>query len=118
MARQLIMKMTDDLDRNKTAVTTRTIGWEGFDYVLDLSAANDKKLAEALAPWLEAAHDRVKQTKARKKAGEKVSYPPIALGREERDSVREWARANGYEIGDKGIIKREIVNAYTEAHSA
>ncbi|QBJ01120.1 Lsr2-like DNA bridging protein [Mycobacterium phage Arissanae] len=118
MARQLIMKMTDDLDRNKAAVITRTIGWEGYDYVLDLCSANDKKLAEALAPYLEAAHEKVKQAKPRKKSGEKVNYPPIALGREERDSVREWARNNGYEIGDKGIIKREIVAAYTEAHSA
>lgn len=111
------MKMTDDLDRSKTAVTTRTIGWEGYDYVLDLTAANDKKLAEALAPFLEAAHERVKQRKPSKKT-EKLSYPPIALGKDERDSVREWARANGWEIGDKGIIKREIVAAYTEAHSA
>lgn len=30
-------------------------------------------------------------------------------------AVREWARANGYEVGDRGRIKKEIVKAFLEA---
>ncbi|QDK03469.1 Lsr2-like DNA bridging protein [Mycobacterium phage Lucyedi] len=118
MARQLIMKMTDDIDRTKQAVSTRVIGWEGFDYILDLSAANDKKLLELLQPWLDAAHEKVKQRKpSSRSSSDKKTYPPIALGKEEREAIREWARDKGYEVGDKGVIARRVIEAYMEAHS-
>ncbi|AHJ86399.1 hypothetical protein 40AC_35 [Mycobacterium phage 40AC] len=117
MARELIMKMTDDFDRTKPADVTRVIGWEGYDYTLDLSNRNDKELQKLLQPWLDAAHEKVKQPKGRQKtkASSKV-YPKVDVGKEERQAIREWARENGFEIGDKGIVSRRIVAAYTEAH--
>lgn len=117
MASEVVIRVTDDTDRSKLADKKAVIGWEGVDYSLDLTTANYKKLAAALAPWLEAAHERVKHSKPAKKKPDKVSYPPVKLGREERDSVREWAREHGHTVGEKGIISRRVVAAYTEAHS-
>lgn len=31
-------------------------------------------------------------------------------------TIREWARAQGMEVGDRGLIPREIVEQYKAAH--
>lgn len=31
-------------------------------------------------------------------------------------SVREWARANGFDVQDRGVLGREVINAYRTAH--
>ncbi|ALF02173.1 DNA bridging protein [Mycobacterium phage LadyBird] len=112
------MKMTDDFDHSKPADVTRVLGWEGYDYTLDLSKSNDKELVKLLQPYLDAAHEKVKQRKAREKPSRNSRvYPTVSVGKEERQAIREWARDNGMEIGDKGIISKRIVAAYTEAHS-
>lgn len=109
--------MTCDIDRTKPADVSRTIGWDGYDYALDLTKTNDKKLGEALRPYLEAAHEKVKQRGPSRKTKSNRVYAPITLGKEERAAIREWARESGFEVGEKGVIPRRVVAAYTEAHS-
>src|SRR5207248_736592 len=38
--------------------------------------------------------------------------------KEELADVRTWARANGYEVADKGIVAKKILDAYDAAHQA
>jgi DNA polymerase-3 subunit epsilon len=33
-------------------------------------------------------------------------------------AVRAWARANGYEVGDRGRLPAEMIDAYRRAHKA
>ncbi|QLF84598.1 Lsr2-like DNA bridging protein [Mycobacterium phage Gail] len=117
MASELIVRTTDDFDRSKIAEEKAVIGWDGYDYTLDLTKAHYRELVKTLEPYLQAAHSKVKQKRVREKKDAPKRYAPISLGKEERAAVREWARNNGWEIGDKGIIKAEIVDAYTKAHS-
>ncbi|AKF14200.1 Lsr2-like DNA bridging protein [Mycobacterium phage Luchador] len=117
MASELIIRTTDDFDRSKVAEEKAVIGWEGYDYHLDLTKANYKELVKTLAPYLEAAHEKTKQYRQKAKEKNSRPYPPVATGKEERAVIREWARNNGWEVGDKGIIKGEILDAYTKAHS-
>lgn len=116
MARELILVITDDFDKTSPADESRVLGWDGYDYVLDLTTENDKKLQELLQPYLEAAHEKVKQKnpKTRKKNPDE----PVAqkTQKELRAAIREWANANGYKVGEKGIIAKRIVDAYAEAH--
>ncbi|WP_256725360.1 Lsr2 family DNA-binding protein [Streptomyces acidiscabies] len=38
--------------------------------------------------------------------------------KEELAAIRTWARANGYEVADKGIVAKKILDAYDAAHQA
>ncbi|HZP51242.1 Lsr2 family DNA-binding protein [Actinocrinis sp.] len=49
----------------------------------------------------------------RKKAAPRRGAKPVTPGTSE---IREWARANGFEIGERGAIPGRIRSAYTLAH--
>ncbi|HEU5355162.1 MAG TPA: histone-like nucleoid-structuring protein Lsr2 [Actinocrinis sp.] len=49
----------------------------------------------------------------RKKPTPRRGTKPVTPGTSE---IREWARANGYEIGERGAIPGRIRSAYTLAH--
>lgn len=49
------------------------------------------------------------------KAASGPSPAPAAASREERSRIRAWARKEGYEIGDRGIIAASIIQAYRAA---
>jgi hypothetical protein len=36
------------------------------------------------------------------------------VGADERTSIRQWAREQGYDIGDRGRISQQIIAAYRE----
>ena len=48
-------------------------------------------------------------TKGRKQNGATVTV------KSEASKIREWAKANGYEIGDRGVISEDIKDAYAKA---
>lgn len=117
MARELILKVTDDFN-GEPADEQCVLGWEGYNYALDLTSDHYKELHELLEPWLEAAHEKTKQ---KKQVKQKVPAKPAELvidkpDRAERDLIRTWARENGHDVGDKGVIAKAIVEAYREAN--
>ncbi|ATN93967.1 nucloid associated Lsr2-like [Mycobacterium phage Kumao] len=120
MARVTEIKYLDDFDNSLPADETVEIGWEGFTYVLDLTKANAKELRQTLKPWLEAAHDRHRTTKQSgssksPRGGQKVAQR--GTQKEIRAAIREWARNNGYQVSQRGLISREVVDAYEQAHA-
>lgn len=36
----------------------------------------------------------------------------------ESKAVREWARAHGFTVGDRGRFSRQVLDAYAAAHGA
>lgn len=41
----------------------------------------------------------------------------ISLVQDPREmSVREWARANGFDVQERGVLGRDVINAYRTAH--
>ncbi|QGH79703.1 Lsr2-like DNA bridging protein [Gordonia phage Anon] len=113
MARELILRVTDDFTGDP-ADEQVVLGWDGYDYSLDLSSKNYKKLLSLLEPYLEAAHEKKKQTRR------KGQRPADELGADkltkaERSEIRKWAQDNGHPVGDKGVIAKAIIEAYREA---
>lgn len=117
MARELILSITDDFTGDP-ADEECLLGWEGYDYAIDLTSKHYKELKAMLEPYLEAAHDKTKQRKrpAQKLRPAKNSGSVKPTTREERDQIRAWARENGHDVGDKGAIAQAIVDAYREAN--
>lgn len=118
MAREVLIRMTDDLDRSKTADEAIELGIDGHIYVIDLTTAHAKELRELLEPYLSSAHERAKWPKS---ARVKSEPPPprsttAATDKQTRREIRDWARQNGHDVKDRGYLPTEIVEAYSKAH--
>lgn len=116
MAKKTITILTDDLDGEELPAGSRSTRFalDGVEYEIDLSAANARALADALAPYI-AAGRRVgggarATSSARPRARAKTADA------ERLAAIRSWAQGNGYAVGDRGRIKAEIVEAFDAAH--
>lgn len=84
----------------------------GRNYRVDLSKANAEKMREDLAKWIDIAAT-VKTTGAQTAA--RRSGPSRRSSRE-MAQIRDWARAEGYEVSDRGRIAKKIQYAYDAAN--
>jgi len=109
MATQTIITITDDLDQTSEADKTVTFGLEGKTWEIDLSSAHIDELNDALAVYIE--HGRpVTSTKVRPTTGRATK-----ADREQTQAIREWGRANGYTVSDRGRIPATLLEAYNAA---
>lgn len=107
MAQRVEVILVDDLDGGDAAETI-TFGLDGVSYEIDLSDKNAKKLRDDLSAWT--GH-------ARRAGGTKrVATRRGASRRNDMSAMREWARANGYTVSDRGRISAEIQEAYRAAN--
>jgi hypothetical protein len=107
VASRTVVEYTDDLDGGK-ADGTKTFALDGTQYEIDLSRKNAVALEKVLAPYVAAAR-RVSSTRstARRGAGRST--------RSDLDSVRQWARDNGYTVADRGRVAQSVIDAYDTA---
>lgn len=94
----------------KPNAATQTFGLGDTWYEIDLTPEEQKKLEEALKPYLKVSRKAEKTTSAAKK---RVVPETTA---EERDKIREWAKKEGYEFAERGRIPKKVMKAYDEAH--
>lgn len=112
MAQQFQVQYIDDLDGTDLGSEANSISFafEGKEYSIDLSDENAEQFRQLMAPYVENGH-RLTGTKAR--AARKT---PSKASSGETKAIREWARANGYNVSDRGRIPAEIVEAYAAAN--
>lgn len=103
MAQKVTTRYVDDLDGSE-ADGPVTFGLDGRDYEIDLSEINATQLRDSLAPYVEAAR-KVKGGKAAK-ATTRPSRNP------ESQAIREWAKAQGLPIKERGRVPEEYVIRY------
>lgn len=110
VARTLIT-VVDDLDGKDAGPDGRTIAFsfDGVDYQIDLGVRNATKFEKAIGPFIDAA-TRVGGRRARAKAS-----VPQAFRHSESSAIRDWARANGFEVSDRGRISTTVLQAWSEA---
>src|SRR5437763_10270180 len=114
MAQKVLVQLVDDLD-GSTAEQTVEFALDGVQYQIDLSEDNAGALRDALAPFVSA---------ARRAGGRKRSAAPRAAAgrpsptsdRERNQAIREWARAQGMNVSERGRIPADVVEAYDKAH--
>ena len=107
MALRVHVVLEDDLDGG-SADETVMFALDGTNYEIDLSAKNAAKLRDALAKYVGAG----RRTAARGRRGASRSRG----GATNAAAVREWARANGYEVSDRGRVPADVKAAYDAAH--
>jgi hypothetical protein len=104
MAQKVETLLVDDLDGSEAEGTVR-FGVDGSDYEIDLSASHAQQLRDALAPYISAA--RRTGTSSRR-AGQKAKAP-------DPTEVREWARAQGIDVKDRGRVPTELIAKFKAA---
>lgn len=112
MAQQTHVQYIDDLDGTELGDTANviTFGFDGKDYSIDLSDENAEAFRDAIAPYIEAGRREYGiGRKATRKATSKSS------GKDTK-AIREWARANGHDVSDRGRIPANVMEAYAEAN--
>jgi hypothetical protein len=107
MAQKVHIVLEDDLD-GSVASETVSFGLDGSSYEIDLNADNAAKLREALAVYV--GHGR------RVGGGGRRGRRAVATGGPSPREVREWARANGHDVPDRGRIPADVRTAYDAAH--
>lgn len=112
MATQHIAQLTDDLDGSvieNGEGKQLTFSVEGRAYEIDLSDQNADKFYKVLSPYVDAARSVKTGASAR---GGRPARPKSDL---DLGAVREWARANGHTVSDRGRVPATIVDAFTAA---
>jgi len=123
MARQQVVtySLTCDVCGNEIAEGTetpqRTFSFQGRDFEIDLCEKDQRGLDRSLnglTIYVDAGRrgDRAEGRGRR-------SRPAAGRGRSsavDLSKVRQWARANGYQVSDRGRIAGALMEAYTAAH--
>ncbi|MGB3283572.1 histone-like nucleoid-structuring protein Lsr2 [Mycolicibacter algericus] len=112
MARKVVL--IDDLDGESAAAETIYFAIDGTNYEIDLSGSNAKKLRDCLEPFVAAAR---RTTGHRPPAASFGSYANAAARRHELDEVRNWAKAQGFPVSDRGRIPVSVQEAFDQAHN-
>lgn len=108
MAQEHFVRLVDDLTGDEAAETV-AFALDGARYEIDLSVENAAKLRETLSVYI--ANGRRTPVRA-----DGTPRRVTRADREQTAAIREWARANGFTIGDKGRIPINVIEAYHRAH--
>ena len=111
MATETFTRLVDDMDGGK-AERTVVFSWDGKGYEIDLSKKNIAALEKALKPYVTAARKLPAARSAKGRGPARGGNRGKASGVR---AIREWARANGYDVSDRGRIGADVVAAYEAA---
>ncbi|MFF4507627.1 Lsr2 family protein [Streptomyces sp. NPDC001401] len=112
MAQKVVTTYVDDLTGEESSeIATHSILIDGAGVEIDLTDENYEKLLEILNPYLHADGARRIRGTAKAKGTSKAS----AGGREDSSAIRAWAKANGFEVSDRGRVPAAVREAYEKA---
>jgi hypothetical protein len=109
MAQKVQTLFVDDLDGSEAEGTVR-FGLDGTEYEIDLNAQHAQQLRDALARYVTAGRRVGAGTRRPARGGRKAQ--PNALNTTE---VREWAKAQGIDVKDRGRVPAELVVKFKAA---
>jgi hypothetical protein len=112
MAQKIQTLFIDDIDGGAAEGTVR-FALDGTDYEIDLSSQHSDELHTELRKYVE--HARKAGGHARRTARGASRRGSSAI---DTAKVREWAKAEGYDIKDRGRVPGELVAKYQEAVGA
>lgn len=107
MAQQIQTLYTDDIDGGPAEGTVR-FGLDGTEYEIDLSTAHSEELHKVLAGYV--THARKVSRTARR--GPRSGRP---AGSPDTRKIREWAKAEGIDIKERGRVPAEVLERYKAA---
>lgn len=115
MAQKVLVQLIDDLDGTAAEdVEAVSFGLDGVTYEIDLKPGNASKLRDGLADFVASA--RRTRGRARKVPAATRTIVAESRTKEQTKAIREWARANGHELSDRGRIPTGVIEEFEQAH--
>lgn len=111
MARQEVL--VDDIDGAPGAVTV-PFTVEKYAYEIDLTPDHRRELYAVLEPYMEAGRQILPEPVVDAKPARRTQP---RIDPEQLESIRAWARRNGYRVADRGRVPAAVLDAYQAAHS-
>ncbi len=109
MAQKIQTFFIDDLDGSEADGTVR-FSLDGTDYEIDLNGEHAQELRDALTRYVAAGRRVGASTRRPARIGRKAQ--PNALNTTE---VREWAKAQGIDVKDRGRVPAELIVKFKAA---
>ena len=109
MAQKVQTLFIDDLDGGEADSTVR-FGLDGADYEIDLSTEHARALRDALARYVEAARRARGGARRPARSGLRARADGV-----DSTEVREWAKAQGIDVKDRGRVPAELVVKFKAA---
>ena len=109
MAQKVQTLFIDDLDGGEAEGTIR-FGLDGTEYEIDLSAEHAQELRDALARYVRAGRRAGGGTRRPARNGRKAAASGL-----DTTEVREWAKAQGIDVKDRGRVPAELVVKFRAA---
>lgn len=109
MAQKIQTIFIDDLDGSPAEGTVR-FGLDGTEYEIDLNEEHAKALRDALARYVSAARRASGGARRPARSGRRASANGLNT-----TEVREWAKAQGIEVKDRGRVPAELVVKFEAA---
>ena|SRR5579859_2485254 len=109
MARKEVIELLDDID-GSTADETLKFGLDGTLYEIDLNTKHADKLRSALAQYV--SHARKVGRGHIVPSGRARGTAPARSDREQNQAIRDWAKAKGLDVSDRGRIPAGVVEQY------
>jgi hypothetical protein len=109
MAQRVVVQLTDDLSGVSIPAgrgETVTFSLDGRSFEIDLTAKNANALRRALRPYIDAG--RLTDGSRRRPVRTRVAA--------DNRTVKQWARANGYQVRDRGRIPNAVMAAFEAAN--
>jgi hypothetical protein len=107
MAQRVQVILQDDIDGSPAGETVR-FALNGTPYEIDLSSQNAQALRSSLSRYIEHA----------RKAPGGPAQTRVPRKRTNTSMVREWARAHGKEISDRGRVPVAVMKEYEAAQGS
>ena len=110
MVQRVEILLTDDLDGSQISAgkgETVPFALDGTSYEIDLRTRHAAALRAALGPYVEAGGP------IKNRRGRRVTRTTLDA---DARTVKEWARANGYEVNDRGRVPAHIRDAFDAAN--
>ncbi|NMR20339.1 Lsr2 family protein [Cellulomonas fimi] len=114
MAQKVQVLLVDDID-GVAADETVTFSLDGVSYEIDLTAAHASELRDSFGRWVGHARKVSGRSGARQARGSGGSARRSS-GSSDATAIREWARANGHNVSERGRISADVKAAYEAAH--
>ncbi|WNB84292.1 Lsr2 family protein [Cellulomonas sp. ATA003] len=109
MAQQTKVTILDDIDGTEGAQSV-AFSYEGQSYEIDLGDKNREVLVKALQPYIDAGR---KVGGGRSRSG--GAAPRTRAGNADTTAIREWAKANGITVNERGRIADSVRQQYEAA---
>ena len=109
VAQKIQTLFIDDIDGSEAEGTVR-FALDGAEYEIDLNARHAEALRKALSRYVEAARRSSGAARRPARAGRRAAASGLNT-----TEVREWAKAQGIEVKDRGRVPAELVVRFRAA---